>query len=171
MTVHRNGEQPDHANTSIHPPTVFIGAVFIGWLARMFSALSFDKDSLFAGKMPLPAEVADAIGGFLIVVGLGLFFWASFAFRRSGEQLPPDTPTHRIIQTGPYRFSRNPIYLAAALVGSGLAVATTNLWMLMMVGLAMVLIHFEVVLKEEAYLERKFGEAYANYKARVRRWI
>ncbi len=76
-----------------------------------------------------------------------------------------------IVDTGPYRFSRNPAYLAAGALQCALGLLLNSEWILLMVMPAMIVIHKFVVLKEEAYLEDKFGEVYLDCKSRVRRWL
>ena len=76
-----------------------------------------------------------------------------------------------IVRTGPYRFSRNPIYLAFSLLQLGIAIWVNSLWLLATLVAAVALIHYVVVPKEEQYLERRFGTQYLEYKASVRRWL
>ncbi len=80
-------------------------------------------------------------------------------------------PTTAIVETGPYRFTRNPIYLGMFLGLVGLAIAFDSLWLLVMLVPFTLAIRYGVVAREEAYLERKFGDAYRQYRARVRRWV
>ena len=167
----RREAHADHPNVRVHPPLVFLGAVAIGWVLKALATLSFGEGSLYAGQLPLPQTLSEPLGRLLIFSGAVLLFWSGFNFRSRGEKLRPNTETHQIIQRGPYRFSRNPIYLAFASIGLGLALASSNLWMVLAVLVAMIVIHFEVILREEAYLTRKFGESYTSYKLRVRRWI
>src|SRR5262249_31927742 len=76
-----------------------------------------------------------------------------------------------IVESGPYRFTRNPIYLGMFLGLIGLALAFDNLWLLMMLVPFAPVIHYGAVAREESYLERKFGDAYRGYRSRVRRWL
>jgi protein-S-isoprenylcysteine O-methyltransferase Ste14 len=85
--------------------------------------------------------------------------------------LAPLLPTTTIVESGPYRFGRNPIYLSMFLGLIGLALAVNNLWLLLMLVPFALVIRYGVVAREEAYLERKFGEVYRGYRARVRRWL
>jgi protein-S-isoprenylcysteine O-methyltransferase Ste14 len=84
---------------------------------------------------------------------------------------PTNLPTTTIVESGPYRFTRNPIYLGMFLGLIGLAIAFDNLWLLMMLLPFALVIHYGVVAREEAHLERKFGDAYRGYRSRVRRWL
>ena len=90
---------------------------------------------------------------------------------RAGSNVPTRLPTTTIVETGPYRFTRNPIYLGMFLGLIGLAIAFDNFWLLMMLALFALVIRYGVVAREEAYLERKFGDVYRRYRARVRRWL
>jgi protein-S-isoprenylcysteine O-methyltransferase Ste14 len=80
-------------------------------------------------------------------------------------------PTTTIVDTGPYRFTRNPIYLGIFLGLVGLAIAFDSLWPLVTLVPFTLVIRYGVVAREEAYLERKFGHAYRRYRSRVRRWL
>jgi protein-S-isoprenylcysteine O-methyltransferase Ste14 len=82
----------------------------------------------------------------------------------------PYQPTTAIVTEGPYRFTRNPIYLSLAVLYAGLAVMANALWSLLLLAV-MLIIHYAVILPEERYLEQKFGEEYRSYKAKVRRWL
>jgi protein-S-isoprenylcysteine O-methyltransferase Ste14 len=79
-------------------------------------------------------------------------------------------PTTAIVESGPYGFTRNPIYLAMFLGLIGLAIAFDTLWLLMLVPFGLI-ISYGVVAREKAYLERKFGDVYRDYRSRVRRWL
>ncbi len=83
----------------------------------------------------------------------------------------PYQPTTAIVTEGPYRFTRNPIYLSLAVLYAGLAVMANALWSLLLLLAVMLIIHYAVILPEERYLEQKFGEEYRSYKAKVRRWL
>jgi len=120
----------------------------------------------------MPASVpAGWIGGIVFVLALALFAWAITTMTRAGSNVPTNLPTTTIVETGPYRFTRNPIYLGMFLGLVGLAIAFDNLWLLAMLVPFALVIRYGVVAREEAYLERKFGDAYRQYRARVRRWL
>jgi len=107
----------------------------------------------------------------LVVVAIALLSSAVAKFRASGTPVPARKPTTVIVRTGPYRFSRNPIYLAFSLLQLGIAIWVNSLWLLATLVAAVALIHYVVVPKEEQYLERRFGTQYLEYKASVRRWL
>ena len=85
--------------------------------------------------------------------------------------MPTNRPTTTIVDGGPYRLTRNPIYLGMVTGLIGLAIALNSLWLLLALVLFALVIRYGVVAREEAYLERKFGDAYRGYCARVRRWL
>lgn len=145
----------------VHPPTVMFAALLAGYLIRLYAG----------GSMPLPRALAEGLGGFLIILALGILMAATRAFNEAGETLQPNTPSKRLLTEGPYRFSRNPIYLAMMIFGAGFGGATSNVWIILTTAFAGVILHFFAIRPEEAYLERKFGEAFADYRRRVRRWI
>jgi protein-S-isoprenylcysteine O-methyltransferase Ste14 len=90
---------------------------------------------------------------------------------RTGSNVPTSLPTTTIVETGPYRFMRNPIYLGMFLGLAGLAIAFDNLWLLATLVPFALVIRYGVVAREAAYLERKFGDVYRHYRARTRRWL
>jgi protein-S-isoprenylcysteine O-methyltransferase Ste14 len=111
------------------------------------------------------------LGGAVFVLALALFAWAITIITRAGSNVPTNMPTTSIVDTGPYRFTRNPIYLSMMLGLVSLAIAFDSLWLLMTLVPFFLVIHYGVVVREEAYLERKFGEVYRRYRARVQRWL
>jgi protein-S-isoprenylcysteine O-methyltransferase Ste14 len=120
----------------------------------------------------VPAAVpAPWLGGVVFVVALALFAWAIATITRAGSNVPTNRPTTSIVDTGPYRFTRNPIYLAMMLALAGLAIAFDSPWPLVTLVPFALVIRYGVVAREEAYLERTFGEVYRRYRARVRRWL
>ena len=125
--------------------------------------------------MPLPfvpaAVPAGWLGGAVFVSAIALFAWAITTVTRAGSNVPTNMPTTSIVDTGPYRFTRNPIYLGMFLGLIGLAIAFDNLRLMMMLVPFALVIRYGVVAREEAYLEHKFGEVYRQYRTRVRRWL
>lgn len=112
------------------------------------------------------------IGGLIIagsVAYLGL--WPVLLFRRTGQSPIPRTPTTEIVESGPYRLTRNPMYLLMVLACVGVAIALWNVWILLMIPVCAYVLNAYAIKPEEVYLEENFGEAYRAYKRRVRRWI
>lgn len=153
--------EDDRPRTFLHPPTVMMIALTVGFMLRV----------LFGGYLPLPRAFSEGAGGLMIIIALGIFTATVSAFAAGGETLKPDTPSRQLFTNGPYRFSRNPIYLAMMLFGAGFGVATSNLWIILTTAFSGLLFHFFVILPEERYLEDKFGPEYGDYKKAVRRWI
>jgi protein-S-isoprenylcysteine O-methyltransferase Ste14 len=89
----------------------------------------------------------------------------------AGTRIETNMPTSTIVTSGPYRFSRNPIYLGMLLGQIGLAIAFNTLWILGTLVPFFLVLRYGVVAREEVYLDRKFGDAYRRYVARVRRWL
>jgi protein-S-isoprenylcysteine O-methyltransferase Ste14 len=118
-----------------------------------------------------PDLPAGWLGIGVFVLALALFAWAIVTMTRAGSNVPTNRPTTTIVENGPYRFTRNPIYLGMFIGLVGLAVAFDTLWLLMTLVPFALVIRFGVVAPEEAYLDRKFGDVYRGYRSRVRRWL
>src|SRR5262249_28650372 len=151
----------DTANVRIRPPIAWAVAVLVGLALHWLMPLRF-----------VPAAVpAGWLGAMVFGLSLALFAWAFATMTRVGSNVPTSLPTTTIVDTGPYRFTRNPIYLAMVLGLIGLAIAFNSLWLLLALVLFALVIRYAVVAREEVYLERKFGDVYRHYCARVRRWL
>lgn len=151
----------DTAQVVIMPPFAWALAAIAGFALNWLLPLPF-----------MPATVpAGWLGGALFVAALALATWAIVTIARAGSNVPTNLPTTSIVDTGPYRFTRNPIYLGMLLGQLGLTVAFDSLWLLITLAPFALVIRYGVVAREEAYLERKFGEVYRGYRARVRRWL
>jgi len=111
------------------------------------------------------------LGAPLVVVAIALFAYSVATFRAAGTPVPARKPTTMIVRTGPYRFSRNPIYLAFSLFLLGIAIRVNSVWLLATLVGAMALMQYFAIRREEEYLERRFAAQYVDYKASVRRWL
>ena len=118
----------------------------------------------------LPAGLAPPVGMTLLVFGL-IAVPAVLAFRRMNTSPKPWEPTTAVVTTGPYRFTRNPMYLGFTLLYLGTTCWVNTVWPLLLLPVVLVAMHYGVIVREEAYLERVFGEEYLRYKRRVRRWL
>jgi protein-S-isoprenylcysteine O-methyltransferase Ste14 len=143
----------------IRPPFVYLIAIALGVMLQLAVPLSF-----------FPRTFNVVVGASLVVGAIALFISAVGKFRAAGTAVPANQPTTAIVRSGPYRFSRNPIYLAFSLLQLGIAIWVNSLWLLATLVAAVALIHV-VIGREERYLERKFGAEYLEYKAAVRRWL
>ena len=119
---------------------------------------------------PFPFRTT-APGIVLILAALALGISGLLTFRRSGTNVDPRRPALRVIETGPYRFTRNPMYLGMVGIQFGLALTFSLDWALFGAVLLGLVLHFGVVLREEAYMTAKFGAAYTEFRARTRRWL
>jgi protein-S-isoprenylcysteine O-methyltransferase Ste14 len=154
-------ETMDNANAVIRPP--------IAWALAFIAGVALD----WLHPMPfIPASVSTGwIGAAIFALGLALGIWAIASIRKAGSRVETNKPTTAIVASGPYSFTRNPIYIGMFLGQSGLAVGFNSLWLLVTLLLFYFVIRHGVIRREEAYLERKFGAAYLDYKSRVRRWL
>lgn len=143
------------------PPPLIAGAFF---------AAGYGLDRLLPSGM-LTAPFWNWIGAAAVVAGLLLALWAVALFRRARTAVEPWKPASALVAGGPYRVSRNPIYVAIALVYAGTALWLGAPWTLALLIPMMAVFHHGVVLREEAYLRRRFGADYLAYCARVRRWL
>jgi protein-S-isoprenylcysteine O-methyltransferase Ste14 len=151
----------DTANVIVRPPLAWALAVIAGLALDWLMPLPF-----------LPADVpAGGLGVLVFVVALALATWAIVTMTKTGSNVPTNRPTTTIVESGPYRFTRNPIYLGMFGGLIGLAIAFDTLWLLLMLVPFALVIRYGVVAREEAYLERKFGDLYRGYRLRVRRWL
>jgi protein-S-isoprenylcysteine O-methyltransferase Ste14 len=151
----------DTANVIVRPPIAWAVAVFAGLALNWLMPLPF-----------IPAAVpAGWLGAMMFALALALFAWAIVTITRAGSNIPTSRPTTTIVDTGLYRFTRNPIYLGMVLGLAGLTIAFNSLWLLLTLVPFALVIRYGVVAREEAYLERKFGDGYRRYRARVRRWL
>ena len=150
----------DTAQVIIRPPLAWGLAVIAGLALNWLVPLPFLPAALPAGWL----------GAMVFVLALALFAWAIVAITRAGN-VPTNRPTTTIVDGGPYRFTRNPIYLGMFLGLIGLAITFDNLWLLMMLVPFALVIRYGVVPREEAYLERKFGNVYRSYRSRGRCWL
>jgi protein-S-isoprenylcysteine O-methyltransferase Ste14 len=149
------------ANTgALRPPLVYLAAIAIGSLLELALPAPF-----------IPDAVAVPLGMLVAAMGVALFFSSVGKFRAAGTPVPGNKPTTAIVRAGPYRFSRNPIYLAFSLLQLGVAIWVNSLWLVATLVPAHAVIAWIVVPREERYLERAFGAEYLAYKSSVRRWI
>jgi protein-S-isoprenylcysteine O-methyltransferase Ste14 len=142
------------------PPLLFAG----------FLAAGFALDAVWPTSV-LGSPARYWIGGTVLLFG-GLLMAAGVSrFNRAGTNIPTHKPATALVTDGPYRHSRNPLYVSLFLVYAGVGVVADNPWVIGL-GLPLFLImRYGVVAREERYLERKFGQAYLDYKKSVRRWL
>jgi protein-S-isoprenylcysteine O-methyltransferase Ste14 len=153
----------DNDGVVILPPLVFLAALVAGYVIWWFWPVTIG---------PAAWDVPVRGGGALAAAaGAVLMLAALVRFQRAGTTPTHWEPTTQVVATGPYRFTRNPMYVGMALMQAGLAMVGNALWPLLLVVPAIWIIATQVIAREERYLEAKFGRDYLDYKARVRRWI
>jgi len=153
---------PDVAGVVALPPLIFLG----------FLAAA----TVLEAVVPLPVMAAHAFprylaGATLAGCGFVMIVMGTRRFQAAGTNIPPNLPTTALVVDGIYRRTRNPLYLGATLVYLGLSVVAGSFWAIGLVVPLLGVINTGVIAREERYLERKFGDAYRTYKARVRRWV
>jgi protein-S-isoprenylcysteine O-methyltransferase Ste14 len=151
------------AGVIARPPLLFLAALLLG----------FVSDRLLPFPVPVPAgdSVQRTVASSLILIGLALAAAGIRNFARAATPVPTNEPTRALVTTGIHGWSRNPIYLGLFLLYGGIGIAARSPWALMLTLPLAITIRYGVVAREEAYLERQFGDAYRDYKARVRRWL
>jgi protein-S-isoprenylcysteine O-methyltransferase Ste14 len=158
-------EEPrDAAAVRVFPPGVPLLTVLLGSvLNRLWP---------FKLEFKLSALARYWIGGTIITAAiLGLGLYAVILLRRTGQSENPWKPTTEIVNRGPFRFTRNPMYLQMVLACIGFAIILRNMWILLLTPVGACVLHMFAILPEEAYLEGKFGERYKSYKRKVPRWL
>jgi protein-S-isoprenylcysteine O-methyltransferase Ste14 len=151
------------AGVIARPPLLFLTALLLGLVSDRLLPLPF----------PVPGIdlVHWMIGGSLILIGLALAAAGIRNFSRAGTPVPTNEPTRALVTTGIHGWTRNPIYLGMFLVYGGIGIAVRSPSILILTLPLAIAIRYGVVAREEAYLERRFGDTYRDYKARVRRWV
>lgn len=153
----------DSQKTSgIHFPPPFI------YVAFFLLGLGLER---IAPAVSLPRSPALGIAAVLLIPGFGLLFWSLLLFFKARTSPLPMLPTTAIVRSGPYRWTRNPMYLAMLLIYLGVALWFDIFWALPFVPLVIFLVGRLVIRKEERYLEEKFGEEYRRYQSEVGRWL
>lgn len=153
-------QTPDHPGVIAPPPLIYLSGLLIGaslknqlpvpWLPRLLR--NFLGSSL--------------LGGALLII--------TFAFRnmkQAGTNVNPAEPTTALVTTGPYLFSRNPLYLGLTMFYAGIALLGNLFWSILLLPVIVRVVNQGVIKREERYLENKFGEQYKQYKERVPRWF
>ena len=147
--------EQDHPEVIAPPPLIFFVTFMIGYLCRNF----------------LPRAGSPPVGAAIAVIGMIIGAFALTEFLRVKTHVDPRKPATALVTSGPYRFSRNPIYVATTLLYIGAALSFRIISALVLLPLALILLEFGVIRREERYLEQKFGDRYREYRSSVRRWI
>ncbi len=152
-------DRPDIAHVVAPPPLIYAVPLAAGLVLQRF-----------VPRTALPDPWARVLGPALVLLG---FFGlpAIVAFRRVGTPPQPWRPSTTLVTSGPYQLSRNPMYVGFTLLYAGITIWVNTVWPLLALPVILVIMQRGVILREEAYLDRRFGEDYRAYRTRVRRWL
>jgi len=153
-------DNQDDPGIRVPPPLIYLLPLILGLLLNRRAPVPF-----------LPRSAARGLGWPLIGSGVVLNGWFLRTIRDADVPIRTDKPVPRLTTGGPFRYSRNPSYLALAMLYAGIAVLRNSPWAILFLPVVLVVIRREVIGREERYLERTFGEEYRDYKTRVRRWV
>ena len=111
------------------------------------------------------------VGIILIIIGIGFIVLARREFAQYGQPTDPGHPTSKVVKTGVFAISRNPLYLGGSIFLLGIALLLNTLWAIVMLLLSIIICHYVLIVPEELYLATKFGNEYEEYTASVNRWL
>lgn len=152
-----------HIEVPVRPPVLFMGGLIAGSIMELILPLG---PGLAGGSLR-----AVFIGLGLAAIGIGIGWKSIVQFADAGTSVQLGEPTDALVTDGLYLWSRNPIYIGLCVLYTGLSIALTTVWALLLLPAIVLFLQRTVIEREEALLEREFGEAYSAYKARVRRWL
>jgi protein-S-isoprenylcysteine O-methyltransferase Ste14 len=150
----------DNAGVVVRPPLLygiaFVVVLVLGWF----------------WPMPIVGRVvAVGVGLVLVVFGVGIAMWGRRKMQAAGTNVDPHRPATVLVKTGPFRFSRNPLYMALTLLFLGLSLVVNTWWGIVLLFPVLIIMHWGVILREERYLDQKFGASYQEYRSKVRRYF
>ena len=160
------GQQADDtavARVIARPPFLYLTCLLLG--------LSLDRLLPLPLILPEVALIRWAVGGGLILIGVAIVAAGVRNFSRAATPVPSNQPVRALVTTGIHGWSRNPIYVGMSLLYAGIGIGARSPWVLILALPLVIILRYRVVAREETYLERRFGDAYCEYKARVRRWL
>ncbi len=157
----QRGDRDSGPGVRIPPPLLYIAVLVVGILLDVAYPVHF-----------LPSAAAWTIGALLLAAGIALGpFWGIRTMQNAGTTVRPDRPATTLVTGGPFRYSRNPLYLALTLMYAGIGIIANSLWALILLAPVLVFMSRFVIRREEAHLQRAFGGEYERYRACVRRWL
>ena len=163
VTMSTQTEQIPNPEVHFPPPTLFVVACVCG------SAIESAVPVPLSTVLVVPVQVIT--GWSAIIVGVTLLVWALTTFIRLKTAIYPNQPAQELVVDGPYRFSRNPMYVALTAMTLGVSLLADNLWMLVLLPVVLIVLTRFVIQREENYLASEFGKSYLAYQTRVRRWL
>jgi len=150
----------DHPGVIALPPLLYGGAFIVALVLQ------------WRWPWPIfPGRVALIPGIIVLALGVGLAIWGRRTMEAAGTNVNPQLPTTAIVTSGPFQFTRNPLYVALTLFYLGLTLAFDTWWGVIVLVPLLIVMHLGVVLREERYLDAKFGDDYRTYCSRVRRYL
>lgn len=160
------GQQADDtavARGIARPPVLYLACLILG--------LSLDRLLPLPLILPETALIRWALGGGLILIGVAILAAGIRNFSRAATPVPSNQPVRALVTAGIHGWSRNPMYVGMLLLYAGVGISARSPWVLTLALPLVIILRYRVVAREETYLERRFGDAYRDYKARVRRWL
>lgn len=150
----------DNSGIRIPPPLIFVAFLLLGVALDRIVPIRIIRGSTVAW-----------LGGIFMALATIIIGWSLLQFRKAKTTVRPDRPASALITMGPFRLSRNPLYLAWSMFYSGIGLLLNNAWVIVLLAPAVMVITHAVIAREERHLLEKFGEAYQRYQATVRRWV
>jgi len=151
----------DGPGVRIPPPLLYLAVLALGILLGLAYPVHF-----------LPTAVAWTIGALILAAGVALGpLWGIRTMLSANTTVRPDRPATTLVTDGPFRYSRNPLYLSLTLMYAGIGIIANSLWALILLPAVVLFMSLFVIRREEAHLQRAFGEEYERYRANVRRWL
>ncbi len=153
----------DNAGVVAPPPLIYTVGLAVGFLLhRLLPVKAFSR---------APRALTLTLGSTCISLGLTIITLGFRQMQNANTNINPTQPATTIVTEGPFRFTRNPLYLGLTFFYTGMSLLVNSLWMLLLLPFVLLVMTVGVIEREERYLERKFGEQYLTYKRRVRRWL
>lgn len=153
-------DKPDNPGVIVPPPLIFLTCLVLGYFLNRLYPLPFFERPL--------SIIISAIFFAYAALTAGLAF---YYMKKSGTNVNTGKPTNTIVNTSVFSYSRNPIYLSMIMLLIAFSLFLNILWILILIPVFVLVMQKGVIEREEAYLEKKFGSEYLNYKNRVRRWL
>jgi protein-S-isoprenylcysteine O-methyltransferase Ste14 len=153
----------DSPNVLIFPPLIPLSVLAVGIVLNFFVPLGL------LAHVGSPGRIV--VGAVAFLVGIGMVTGAARIFQRIGTNARPSQPTLALATTGMFTWTRNPMYVGGSFALLGIAIGFALDWVILLLALSLPLVHYGVILREEHYLERKFGDEYRRYQAKVPRYL
>jgi len=160
MSTHNPNTHYDIPHVKIYPPVVVTATLALGLLMQFVFPLELIGGSFIRG-----------VGFMFTILALLIIWWSDFTFKKVGTSSNPTQATTDLITDGPHEYSRNPVYLSFLIITFGIALCVGTIWLIILDIVQYFVLERAVILHEEQYLSRKFGERYKRYCEKVRRWL